>query len=118
RLAAQPGAPPRAAARGGSARGIARPDLRPLRSRHRRRHAGGDGALDPRRDPRRPGAPRGRPAEVGEETNSRLGGLIDMEKIRKTDEQWQQELDPERYAILRCAATEAPWSGDLNFVKQ
>jgi len=41
-----------------------------------------------------------------------------MEKIRKTDEQWRQELDPDRYAILRCAATEPPWSGDLNFVKQ
>jgi peptide-methionine (R)-S-oxide reductase len=41
-----------------------------------------------------------------------------MEKIRKTDEQWQQELDPDRYAILRCAATEPPWSGDLNYVKE
>ena len=41
-----------------------------------------------------------------------------MEKIRKTDEQWREELDPDRYAILRCAATEPPWSGDLNFVKQ
>jgi len=36
-----------------------------------------------------------------------------MEKIRKTDEQWRTELDPERYAILRQAATEAPWSGEL-----
>jgi peptide-methionine (R)-S-oxide reductase len=35
------------------------------------------------------------------------------EKVHKTDEQWQAELDPERYAILRQAATEAPWSGDL-----
>ena len=41
-----------------------------------------------------------------------------MEKIRKTDEQWRQELDPDRYAILRCAATEPPWSGDLNYVKE
>ena len=41
-----------------------------------------------------------------------------MEKIRKTDEQWREELDPDRYAVLRCAATEPPWSGDLNFVKQ
>jgi peptide-methionine (R)-S-oxide reductase len=36
-----------------------------------------------------------------------------MEKIRKTDEEWRAELDPERYAILRQAATEAPWSGEL-----
>ena len=41
-----------------------------------------------------------------------------MEKISKTDEQWRRELDPDRYAILRCAATEPPWSGDLNDVKQ
>ncbi len=36
-----------------------------------------------------------------------------MEKIRKTEEQWRAELDPDRYAILRQAATEPPWSGDL-----
>ena len=41
-----------------------------------------------------------------------------MEKISKSDEQWRQELDPDRYEILRCAATEPPWSGDLNFVKE
>jgi peptide-methionine (R)-S-oxide reductase len=36
-----------------------------------------------------------------------------MEKIRKTEEQWRAELEPGRYAILRQAATEPPWSGDL-----
>ena len=36
-----------------------------------------------------------------------------MEKIRKTDEEWRGELPPERYEILRCAATEPPWSGEL-----
>jgi peptide-methionine (R)-S-oxide reductase len=36
-----------------------------------------------------------------------------MEKIRKTEEQWRAELEPDRYAILRQAATEPPWSGDL-----
>ena len=41
-----------------------------------------------------------------------------MNKIRKTDQEWQQELDPDRYAVLRCAATEPPWSGDLNYVKE
>jgi peptide-methionine (R)-S-oxide reductase len=35
------------------------------------------------------------------------------EKIVKTDEEWRVELDPERYSVLRCGATEAPWSGDL-----
>jgi peptide-methionine (R)-S-oxide reductase len=36
-----------------------------------------------------------------------------MEKIRKTEEQWRAELDGDRYAILRQAATEPPWSGEL-----
>jgi len=35
------------------------------------------------------------------------------EKVQKTDEEWRAELEPERYAILRQAATEAPWSGEL-----
>ena len=35
------------------------------------------------------------------------------EKVRKTEDQWRAELDPDRYAILRQAATEAPWSGEL-----
>jgi len=35
------------------------------------------------------------------------------EKVRKTEEQWRAELDPDRYAILRQAATEPPWSGEL-----
>ncbi len=30
----------------------------------------------------------------------------------KTDEQWRAELDPDRYAILRCAATEPAFSGE------
>ena len=36
------------------------------------------------------------------------------EKVHKTEEEWRAELDPERYAILRQAATEPPWSGELN----
>ncbi|MET0937644.1 MAG: peptide-methionine (R)-S-oxide reductase MsrB [Gaiellaceae bacterium] len=34
----------------------------------------------------------------------------------KTDAEWQAELDPDRYQVLRCGATEAPWSGELNLV--
>jgi methionine-R-sulfoxide reductase len=34
-------------------------------------------------------------------------------EIEKTDEQWRQELSPERYAVLRQAATEAPFTGSL-----
>ena len=32
--------------------------------------------------------------------------------MSKTDEEWRAELDPERYAILRQAATEPPFSGE------
>jgi len=31
----------------------------------------------------------------------------------KTNEQWKQELGAERFAVLREAATERPWSGAL-----
>lgn len=37
-----------------------------------------------------------------------------MQKREKTDAQWRRELDPERYAILRQAATEPPFSGALD----
>ena len=33
--------------------------------------------------------------------------------VNKTDEQWRTELAPERYEVLRRAATEAPFSGSL-----
>ena len=33
------------------------------------------------------------------------------EKIVKTEEQWRAELDPRAYAVLREAATEAPFTG-------
>jgi len=32
--------------------------------------------------------------------------------VGKTDEEWRAELDPERYAVLRKAATEPPFSGE------
>ena len=40
------------------------------------------------------------------------------DSVRKTDDQWQAELGEDRYAVLRCGATEAPWSGELNFVHE
>ncbi|MBW4031956.1 MAG: peptide-methionine (R)-S-oxide reductase MsrB [Acidobacteria bacterium] len=33
--------------------------------------------------------------------------------VEKTEEQWKAELDPERYAVLREAATERAWTGQL-----
>jgi peptide-methionine (R)-S-oxide reductase len=34
-------------------------------------------------------------------------------QVEKTEEQWKAELDPERYAVLRGAATERAWTGEL-----
>lgn len=33
--------------------------------------------------------------------------------VQKSDEQWRQDLNSEQYAVLRQAATERPWSGEL-----
>jgi peptide-methionine (R)-S-oxide reductase len=40
-----------------------------------------------------------------------------VNKIEKSDAEWRESLDPERYAILREAATERPFSGALNHNK-
>jgi peptide-methionine (R)-S-oxide reductase len=37
--------------------------------------------------------------------------------VAKTDEQWQSELSPEQYAVLRRAGTEPPFSGKYVHVK-
>lgn len=33
------------------------------------------------------------------------------DKTQKSDEEWREELTPEQYAVCRCSATEAPFSG-------
>ncbi len=33
--------------------------------------------------------------------------------VNKSDDEWRQQLTPEEYAILREAATERPWTGEL-----
>jgi peptide-methionine (R)-S-oxide reductase len=35
-------------------------------------------------------------------------------KVNHTDEEWRQLLTPQQYAVLRTAATEAPYSSPLN----
>lgn len=37
-----------------------------------------------------------------------------MEKVKKTEEQWRNELTPEQYEIVRKKGTEAPFTSDLN----
>src|ERR1700733_11620537 len=34
-------------------------------------------------------------------------------EVTKTEEEWQEELSPDRYAVLRRAGTEPAWSGEL-----
>jgi peptide-methionine (R)-S-oxide reductase len=34
-------------------------------------------------------------------------------QVELTDDEWKQRLEPERYEVLRRAATEPPWSGAL-----
>ena len=34
------------------------------------------------------------------------------EIVLKTEEEWQKELDPEAYRVMREKGTEAPWSGE------
>jgi peptide-methionine (R)-S-oxide reductase len=34
-----------------------------------------------------------------------------QDPMPRTDEEWRQRLDPQQYAVCRCSATEAPFTG-------
>ncbi len=38
-------------------------------------------------------------------------------EVAKTDEEWREQLSRERYAVLRRAGTEPPWSGEILHVE-
>jgi len=41
----------------------------------------------------------------------------DMTKVSKTEDQWQDELSPEQYEVLRNRATEPPFTGKYVYTK-
>jgi peptide-methionine (R)-S-oxide reductase len=40
-----------------------------------------------------------------------------VEKVKKTEAEWKQELSPEQYKVVREKGTEAPFTSELNDVK-
>jgi peptide-methionine (R)-S-oxide reductase len=41
-----------------------------------------------------------------------------LEKVKKSEQEWRQELSPEQYEVVRQKGTEAPFSSELNDVKE
>jgi len=40
-----------------------------------------------------------------------------LEKVKKSEQEWRQELTPEQYEVVRNKGTEAPFASELNDVK-
>jgi peptide-methionine (R)-S-oxide reductase len=50
-------------------------------------------------------------------TRNWLGGNVDYD-VQKTDAEWREQLGPDRFEVLRHAATERPFSGSLLHVDE
>ena len=50
--------------------------------------------------------------------SSSEGGVIEVEKIKKTDREWKSQLTPEQYHITREKGTEYPFTGEYDGNKQ
>jgi peptide-methionine (R)-S-oxide reductase len=41
-----------------------------------------------------------------------------LEKLKKSEQEWREELTPEQYEVVRNKGTEAPFTSELNDVKE
>jgi peptide-methionine (R)-S-oxide reductase len=41
-----------------------------------------------------------------------------LEKVKKSEQEWREELTPEQYEVVRNKGTEAPFTSELNDVKE
>ncbi len=55
---------------------------------------------------------------TSDHTTTPTGPDADADAVIKSDEQWRAELSPQRYAILRQAATEPPFTGAYTHNKE
>jgi len=53
----------------------------------------------------------------GRKHDSQQDGAQRAYEVRKTEEEWREQLSPHEYQVLRQAGTERPWTGEYNDTK-
>ena len=43
---------------------------------------------------------------------------MDLEKVKKSEQEWREQLTPEQYEVVRKKGTEAPFTSELNSNKE